>query len=126
MDSRILNPCPMCGKRFDFPLTGCMTFVDQLLKASDGKCPDCGTQVVLDDQPEPSAWELADDFRDFPLAELDLSVRTRVAIDKMQIHFVGELLKLSKAQITASGGNYAVRAIDELNELLQIKGVTIA
>lgn len=41
------NPCPTCGRRFDFPLTGCMTYVAQfLLAGSNGNCPDCGTRVV--------------------------------------------------------------------------------
>jgi endogenous inhibitor of DNA gyrase (YacG/DUF329 family) len=83
MVQTVLTPCPTCGKRFDFPLTGCITGVaDMLLAASNGNCPECGTLVVVDEpaadrqpyNPFSDAMSL-DAVRSIPIVDLALSVR---------------------------------------------------
>jgi DNA-directed RNA polymerase subunit RPC12/RpoP len=133
MTSQVINPCPMCGKRFGFPLTGCMTFVaESLIANSDGKCPACGTTVVVDQPPsvtEPlhppdalAAAQTETERRNVKIADLPLSVRCRLQIHRMDIHSLGELLQRPKDTVRrhlAGSPNY----FDQLQALLDQHGL---
>jgi DNA-directed RNA polymerase subunit RPC12/RpoP len=103
MPYQVQTPCPTCGKRFDFPLTGCVTGVaETLLATSGGNCPVCGTRVVID-QPlrEVLTRDLLadartmDEIRAVPVVDLPLSVRCRLALTKLGADTVGDLLDIS-------------------------------
>lgn len=107
MAAYALNPCPQCGRRFDFPLTGCMTYVAEWLTAnSHGKCPDCGTTVVVD-QPQPvseslnpiAAARTQTEKLNVKVVDLPLSVGCRNKIQKMNLITLGELLQFPKESI---------------------------
>src|SRR5438445_6977844 len=101
MPYHVQTPCPTCGKRFDFPLTGCVTGVaEMLLETSSGNCPVCGTRVVIDD---PSHQEIlshdplaaaksTDEIRAVQVVDLPLSVRCRNALRKLGARTLGDLL----------------------------------
>ena len=125
----VLNPCPTCGTRFDF--NGCMTFVDYFLeKLSGGKCPDCGTQVVIRvaESFRPELWERAtteSEIRSVVIEQLDLSVRTRRSLEQAGIATVGELLDSTEAQIRR-GLAVSDSVIAEIERLLATKGLSLA
>jgi len=124
----VLNPCPTCGKRFD--LNGCMTFVgDFLEKLHSGKCPACGTQVVIrvSDPFQPEIWEQATtlpEIRTIAMEKLDLSVRTRISLRKLNITTIGDLLDSSEATFQ-QGLAVPDSVIDEIRRLLATKGLSI-
>ena len=126
----VLNPCPTCGERFDFPVTGCMTFVGDLLMASTGgKCPKCGTQVVVDgpqDQDQRvdslSLAQSDDEIRAVQIVDLDLSVRCRLAPVRAGLETVGDLLELAKADLADRLG-HVQSCIKEIDEILAGKGL---
>ncbi|WP_145052718.1 hypothetical protein [Lignipirellula cremea] len=130
MTSHVLNPCPQCGRRFDFPLTGCMTFVaESLIANSNGKCPECGTPVVVD-QPLPTAEHVDSlaaaqtdsEKRDVKIVDLPLSIRCRLQIHKMNIETLGGLLQISKdavRQQLAESPTY----IDDIQSMLDEHGL---
>lgn len=107
MAQTLLTPCPGCGKRFNMPLTGCITgVVEQLLADSEGKCPDCGTCVVVD-QPEvertaydpfADAHSLAE-IRAIPIVDLQLPVRCRLTLTNMGATTVGDLLDAGRQAV---------------------------
>jgi DNA-directed RNA polymerase alpha subunit len=127
--NEVLNPCPGCGKRFD--VNGCMTFVDSFLETwSGGKCPACGTPVVLrvQDRSQPEARESATtlaEIRAFALDDLWLSVRTRRVLEEAGVTTVGQLLDSTESAIRHSplAGN---SVIAEIQRLLSGKGLSIA
>lgn len=97
MTLTILTPCPTCGKRFDFPLTGCVTgVVEMLLASTDGYCPECGTLVVVDETPaqhrSPNLFVTTSDARSIPIVNLELSVRCRLALARLPANTVGDLI----------------------------------
>ena len=101
--TEVLNPCPSCGSTFD--CNGCMTFVDHFLQQStNGKCPTCGTQVLVETKYyfHGEAWANELDpklYSEFRIAELGLSVRATNSLDQMRVITVGDLLKITEAQI---------------------------
>jgi hypothetical protein len=125
----VLNPCPTCGKRFD--VGGCMTFADYFLeKLNGGKCPACGTQVVIQ-VPEcfqPEVWERATTLpaiRAVSIEELDLSVRTKRSLEQVGITTVGDLLDSTEARIR-EGVRVSDSVIAEIERLLASKGLSLA
>ena len=125
----VLNPCPSCGKQFDVGC--CMTFVDYFLeKLHGGKCPTCGTQVVVrvPERFHPELWERATtlaEIRAVVIEELDLSVRTRRSLEQVGITTVGDLLDSTEARIR-QGPPVADSVIAEINRLLASKGLSLA
>ena len=99
----VQTPCPTCGRQFDFPPTGCVTGVaEMLLATSDGNCPVCGTRVVTDEPPVRSSYrdmldgaKTMDEIRAVQVVDLPLSVRCRLALTKLGAKTVGDLLDLS-------------------------------
>jgi len=102
MANKVLNPCPTCGNCLD--VGGCMTFVAYFLEEfSDGKCPGCGT-VVLIEVPEPKtvdAWAVASssEVPNVRFDDMDLSVRTKNSMRQLNIATVGDLLALPRQHI---------------------------
>jgi hypothetical protein len=120
----VLHPCPTCGRRFDFQLTGCVTFVvEGLLAHSKGNCPDCGTLVVversgsdvLQSDPLSLAGTLAEK-RAVLVIDLPLSVRCRNTLNKLGIKTVAHLLSRPYEEIRDSFTDSPQR-LDELNEM---------
>jgi DNA-directed RNA polymerase alpha subunit len=114
-----------------FDVGGCMTFVDHFLeKGHGGKCPTCGTQVVIrvPEQFQPEVWERAttlSEIRAVVTDNLDLSIRTRRSLEQLGIVTVGDLLDSTEAQIRqelAVGDS----VIAELSRLLASKGLSFA
>jgi DNA-directed RNA polymerase alpha subunit len=126
----VLNPCPTCGEQFDFPVTGCMTFVGDLLTASTGgKCPKCGTQVVVDEPQEQghrvdslSLAQSEEEIRAVKIVDLDLSVRCRNALVQMGLETVGDMLELTKTDLANRLGHIQL-CIKEIDDLLAGKGL---
>jgi DNA-directed RNA polymerase alpha subunit len=127
----VLNPCPKCGKRFDFPVTGCITFVDTFLLAhNEGRCPECGTQVVVDERQEHgghpadslSAAKANEEIRGVKIVDLDLSVRCRLALTRIGIDNLGALLQLTKDDLSKQLEQLPL-CIDEIEEFLVGKGL---
>ena len=109
MTQTVLTPCPTCGKRFDFPLTGCITgVVDMLLATSDGNCPECGTRVVVDEPPPDylprNPFSETSDARAVPIVNLELSVRCRLALTKLPAETVGDILDHGRDSVIAHIG----------------------
>lgn len=104
MTQTVLTPCPTCGKRFDFPLTGYITGVaDQLIASSNGNCPGCGTLIVADEPPTEYRQKnpfvdasSLDAVRRVAIVNLELSVRCRLALTKMDATSVGDLLDFGR------------------------------
>jgi hypothetical protein len=126
----IVNPCPGCGKRFDFPLTGCFTMDLALLRKHSGNCPACGTKV-LDEVEYPDPWDAIGDHTGITEVGIDkfysvLSVRARNAIERrMGIRTVGDLLKYSASDIM-SVGKVDQETVNELIEtILKPKGLSL-
>lgn len=107
LNQHVLNPCPSCGKRFDFPVTGCMTFVaESLIAGSSGKCPVCGTLVVTDSPPPEfvplDAMTSAKNTTErlaVLIVNLPLSVRCRNKMHKLGAETLGEFLQIPAAAI---------------------------
>ena len=124
MAQTVLTLCPTCGRRFDFPLTGCVTGVaDMLLADSGGNCRDCGTRVVVDEPPpeylprNPFAEiRTPDDTRAIKIVNLDLSVRCRLTLTKMGAVTVGDLLDAGRQSVLEHVGESSVCA-EQLLEL---------
>jgi rRNA maturation protein Nop10 len=125
----VLNPCPTCGKRFD--IGGCMTFVDYFLeKSHGGKCPDCGTQVVIrvPERFQPEVWERAKslpEIRAVVIEDLYLSVRTKRSLEQVGITTVGDLLDSTEARIR-DGVSVSDSVIAEIERLLASKRLSLA
>lgn len=121
--SDVLDPCPTCGKRFDFPLTGCMTMVEEFLtKTHRGKCPECGTQIVVDDPTTEfrtgsciATWD-AKSILEIQVVDLKVSVRCRLHLYQAGIRTVGDLLQLTTAEIAARSSELP-RSVDEISQL---------
>jgi endogenous inhibitor of DNA gyrase (YacG/DUF329 family) len=124
----VLNPCPTCGKRFD--IGGCMTYMDLFLEAAHGgKCPACGTKVVItvEDGRQPDVWDRAQtlsQIRTVPIRDLYLSVRTLNSLEQLQIANVGQLLDSSESKIR-QGLVISDSVIGELRRLLAKKGLLL-
>lgn len=128
MEVDVLNPCPTCGRRFDFWMTGCMTFVAEGLQASTGgNCPACGTQVVV--EKEPSRWRSRlyafEEACGFDLSELEFSVRCRLVFDRRGITKVNQLIGLSMPDLLEVFNGSEARAA-EVVEQLALQGLTLA
>ena len=108
----------MCGKRFDFPLTGCVTGVAEMLLAnSDGNCPECGTRVVVNEPPPEyvprnsfADAKSVDETRKIKIVDLHLSVRCRLALTKMGAETVGDLLDFGREAVLHHIGQSSVCA----------------
>ncbi len=119
----VLNPCPTCGRRFDFQLTGCTTFVvEGLLAHSKGNCPDCGTLVVVESSgpvlrsdPLSLSGTLSEKLAVLVI-DLPLSVRCRNTLNKLGIKTVANLLSRPYEEIRDSFADCPQR-LDELNEM---------
>lgn len=131
MSREVLNPCPKCGKRFDFPLTGCMTFVDEFLMASTGgKCPECGTQVVLDRPVEFRrrqvnmllAAKSPAEAEAVQLVDLDLPVRCRLLLMRMGIETFGDLVQHAKETFLSPRLESGISCLEEVLKLLEGRG----
>ena len=122
MVQTVITPCPKCGKRFDFPLTGCITGVaEKLLANSDGNCPDCGTRIVVDEElserlPHDPFAEAAtgDETRGIPIVDLALSVRCRLTLTNMGAQTVGDLLDSGREAVLQRLGESTMCAEDLL------------
>lgn len=107
-----------------------MTFVDGFLEAlNGGKCPACGTQVVIkvEDKFQPELWENATtlpEIQAVAINDLDLSVRTRCSLEQVGITTVGQLLNSTEAHIR-TGLVISDSVIDEIRQLLSSKGLSI-
>jgi endogenous inhibitor of DNA gyrase (YacG/DUF329 family) len=127
--TEVLNPCPTCGKHFD--VGGCMTFVDYFLETlHGGKCPACGTQVVIRVQERfrPEVWESATtlpEIRAVVIDNLDLSVRTRRSLEQLGLVTIGDVLDTTEARIR-QGLPVADPVIAEIRRLLATKGLAVA
>src|SRR5262249_7498028 len=117
------------GQRFD--VLGCMTFVDRSLEKLDGgKCPACGTQVVIQAPAsfQPEVWEGATTLtaiRAVLIEELDLSVRTKRSLRQVGMTTVGDLLDSTEARIRR-GLSVSDSVIAEIERLLAGKGLSLA
>ena len=126
--TQVLNPCPMCGKRFD--CNGCMTFVDEFLdKAHAGNCPECGTHVVIrvPYRFQTEAWEKATtllEIRSFIIEELDLSVRTKRSLEQLGITTIGQLLESSEQTIREKLV-VSDSVVEEIHRLLASKSLSM-
>jgi DNA-directed RNA polymerase alpha subunit len=126
--NEVLNPCPTCGKQFD--IGGCMTFMDLFLQeAHAGKCPNCGTQVVIqvEERYQPEIWEKAESLsqiRSIAIADLWLSVRTSRSLEQIGIATIGQLLDSTEAEIR-QGLLVSNSVIDEIRRLLSTKGLSM-
>jgi predicted RNA-binding Zn-ribbon protein involved in translation (DUF1610 family) len=126
--SDVLNPCPKCGKRFDF--NGCMTFMDLFLQEDHGGlCPACGSQVVItvEDGRQPEEWVRAQtlsEIRTVLIKDLYLSVRAICSLEHLAIANVGQLLDRSQATIPEKLG-LADSVVGELRRLLASKGLSL-
>jgi DNA-directed RNA polymerase alpha subunit len=118
-----------CGKQFD--IGGCMTYLDYFLERShEGKCPVCGTQVVIRVQAryQPEVRERAKtlpEIRAVVVEELDLSVRTKLSLEQVGITTVGHLLDSTEARIR-HGVNDSDSVIAEIERLLASKRLSLA
>lgn len=107
MSLHLLTKCPKCGLSLTFPAMPSIDYViEGLMAESGGKCPECGEQVVVG-QPPPKpvrsdALALAssvDEVRAVPVVDLPLSIRCRLAISRLGVSTVGELLDLKKQTV---------------------------
>lgn len=127
--TKVLNPCPTCGMRFD--ISGCMTFMDSFLeKIHGGNCPECGIRVVirLPLLSLPELWEQANthhEIRAIEIENLGFSVRTTNSLAQLGITTVGELLDGTKAQIR-NGVLISDSVIAEVERLLATKDLSLA
>jgi protein-tyrosine phosphatase len=122
MEYHALSECSTCGERFDFPLTGCMTFVAEFLMASTGgKCPKCGTQVVFEGRPEQNirlaAAKSQEEICSVPVEDVHLSVRCVNLLNKSGIESLGALLRLTRKEL-ADRLRSAPSCMDEVDRLL--------
>ena len=129
MTSHVLTPCPKCGRRFDFPLTGCVTFVaDNLLATTGGNCPDCGARVVVDELPPEAvphnpitAAKTRAEIRAVKIVDLnDLSVRSRSVLIKLPAETIGDLIDLGRSALRGQLDRPRFAEIDELFEFHRI------
>jgi predicted RNA-binding Zn-ribbon protein involved in translation (DUF1610 family) len=123
--NEVANPCPTCGKRFDF--NGCMTFVDEFLeRATGGKCPNCGTLAVtrVPDRVQPDVWVNATALDDIRIRSLWLSVRTMNVLEHVGIATVGDLLDSTEERIQ-SGPKFGDSVLREVRALLTSKGLAL-
>lgn len=111
------------------PEARCATFEHYFLRACSGKCPDCGTQVLVQ-VADPDPWNtLADDsdIMEFSIDnfEVALSVRTQEVLRVLGVRTVGDLVKRSVQEIKAQA-KASQRTVDELVEVvLEPKGLTL-
>ena len=129
----VLNPCPSCGKRSDFPLTGCLSFVaESLISASNGMCPECGTRVVIDSPPPESdavavnpldAAKTVEEKLAVPIVDLPLSVRCRLKMSTLEAGTLGEFLQVPASDIRKHFEDDR-SSIDQIAELLNQHGVS--
>lgn len=109
---------------------GCMTFVDSFLeRATQGKCPKCGTQVVIqvEEHLQTHLWEQATiqaEISAIEIGKLNLSVRTRRTLAKLNIKTIGELLSASESRIR-TGVPISEPVTDEIRQLLASKGLKL-
>ena len=128
--SHVINPCPTCGKRFDFQLTGCMSFVDEWLTTSTGGiCPACGTIVVVAEPPPNHVIQspldraqTSAEKRAVPVVDWPLSIRCRAWVNKMGIKTIGDLLDQDpeklRLQLAGSPGYF-----EQIEEMLSDHGL---
>ena len=125
----VINPCPTCGKRFDFPITGCMTMVEEwLTNSTGGKCPGCGTLVVVDELPPREAYvcpleraETDAQRRAVPIVDLPLSVRCRLLVHRLSVANLGELLAKPQDAVRESLGESKFQQVQELLDRFHMK-----
>jgi hypothetical protein len=107
-----------------------MTFVAEFLMAgSGGKCPDCGATVVVEESAEDrrrrapllvarsNAEKLA-----VRIEEPELSVRTQLALAKLGIATVGDLLRLAKEHVRSQFAQSSY-SFEEVTTLLAEHGI---
>src|SRR5262249_38671066 len=95
-----------------------------------GKCPACGTQVVIrvPERLQTDVWERAAtpaEIRAVVIEELDLSVRTRRSLEQLGIVTVGDLLDSTETRIR-QGLAVSDPVIVELGRPLASKGLSLA
>jgi DNA-directed RNA polymerase alpha subunit len=118
----------MCGQKFD--VGGCMTFVADFLEhATDGKCPDCGTNVVIQVECYIYSEEWANEkdpvrLRKFRIDELGLSVRTTNSLAQMGVETIGHLLEIKEGDIRKAF-KVAEPVIIEITNLLAGKNLSL-
>jgi DNA-directed RNA polymerase alpha subunit len=107
-----------------------MTFVDSFLQElHGGKCPSCGTQVVVqvEDRRQPEAWEVAEtlpEIRAVAIEDLYLSVRAKRSLEQAGVTTIGELLDFTEAKIRQSVV-FGESVVKEVRELLARKGLAM-
>jgi DNA-directed RNA polymerase alpha subunit len=128
VETDVLNPCPKCGKTFD--VGGCMTFVaDYLQHASNGKCPICGTLVVVQVERYIYSEEWAEEndqakLLEFRIEDLGLSVRTTNSLAQMNVLTIGQLLEV-RADDIRKAFKVPEPVIIEIAKLLAGKGLSL-
>jgi DNA-directed RNA polymerase subunit alpha len=80
-------------------------------------------EMVLDDTVEKRA-ETRNRLLETPISEFELSVRARNCLKKMNIQSLGDLLKLSEAELL-SYKNFGETSLQEINALLQKRGLRL-
>jgi len=73
---------------------------------------------------EPSAINLSTGVLDTPVTDFELSVRARNCLKKMQIRTLGDLLKITEAELL-SYKNFGEQSLVEIKAMLQSKGLRL-
>ena len=99
------------------------------MASTGGKCPQCATQVVVDepqDQGRPpyplSVAQTEEEIRAVPIVDLELSVRCRLALTRIGLNTVGDLLELTKTDLDSRLGQIQ-SCIREVDDMLTGKGL---
>lgn len=61
---------------------------------------------------------------DYPIAKLDLTIRTKKLLEKMNIKTIDELLKKSEDELLKYK-NIGIKSIAELNKILSLEGLSL-
>lgn len=105
MSHYLLTPCPKCGLPLTFPGMPSVDYViEGLIARTGGKCPECGEQVVVDQEPPREVAPMnmlteattIDEIRAFPIVDLPLPLRCRLAITTLGVCNLGELFDLTR------------------------------
>lgn len=107
MPHHLPHTCPGCGLALHYPTMPSVEYViEGLLAETGGRCPECGEQVVFCEEPPPreciDAFATADsleELRAVPIVDLPLSVRCRLAIFRMGLETVGDILDSPRERV---------------------------
>ena len=84
---------------------------------------DSAREMVIDDSSEQQA-ETRNRLLETPVSEFELSVRARNCLKKMQIHTLGDLLRLTEAELL-SYKNFGETSLNEIKALLAKKSLRL-